>query len=257
MIHIWTFGTDPDKLIHLARSALMHDLKLNVLRTGVWSGFTDKIKGMISIIDKYEDDDIICFVDGYDVLVNSSLPDLERIFLGFDCDFVVSAELYGYPEKYKADFAQSKWTNFHYLNSGGYIGYKHAVKKFLLWKAFEEIEVICRDGGDQTYLAYYYIIERDHIKIQLDSECKIFLTMSGVDWSDLSIYRGKIYNDVLKNSPSFIHFNGGSDKLENVEGSMVRGILLKKLISENSRTALKLNEWHRDRSISNPVISQI
>ena len=257
MLYVCTYVTDETKALYLTISSLQHGLTVNAIREEVWTGFKDKLSGMLRVIDGFLDDDIICFIDAYDVVANASQEEIERVFLSFNSNLVLSSELICYPEKYKSNFPLATWTNFRYINAGCYIGYKHAIKDFLTWKSWEEIDVICQDGGDQSYLIEYYLSENLHKKIVLDSECKLCLTMTGVDWADLSIYRGKVYNDVLKNSPCFIHFNGESDKMENFEGSMVHGLSFKKSLSEKSRTALKLNEYKKKSMIASAIVSQI
>ena len=257
MLHIWTFSTDDNKLVDLVRSATMHGIELNVVKSNVWNGFEDKIKGMLSVVDNYADDDIVCFIDAYDVLINSPPSEIIRLFREFNSDFVLSAELNCFPEKFRNLYSQSQWTNFHYVNSGGYIGYKHAVKDFLTWKSLPDIVEICKDGGDQAYLTTYYLENKGSKSIVLDSDCKLFLSMFGVDWSEISIYRGNIYNEILKNQPCFIHFNGGSWKLEVGGASVIPGVIFKLALSQTSRTPLTLAEWKQTNALPWPRIPQV
>ena len=257
MLHILTYSTDDKQLEYLINTSKRHGVNVSVIRNSVWNGFSDKIKGLLSCIDQFKDDDVICFIDAYDVLINSTEADVLSKFYKFNADFVLSSELNCFPFKYRDAFELSQWTNFHYVNSGGFIGLAHAVKRFLRHKPLEDMEVICQDGGDQSYLIEYYLENKASDRIVIDHGCEIFLSMVYIEWTDISLYRGRIYNDVLKNAPSFVHFNGGSSRMALTGETVLPGLVRKLELSENVRSHMKIDEWKQLRNLPWPRIPQI
>jgi len=158
-------------------------------------------------------DDIVCFIDGYDVLVNSDKASMVRKFKEYECDLLLGAELNCYPAKHKSAM-DSATTNeavfYRYINSGGYIGYNRAIRDLLFWKSEGEMAAICADGGDQEYVAEYYLANRHEKNIRLDSSCEIFQNMHLVDWKCIQWHDGVAHNTVMGTTPCFIHFNGGT-----------------------------------------------
>jgi hypothetical protein len=215
---VYTFYTDETRLDYLKESALINSMEIRYLNKSRWHGYVDKIIAIDNIIKTHLDDDIICFIDAYDVLVNQNLEYLLENFKNFNCDLLMGAELNCYPMKYKDNypFINSK---YKYVNSGGYIGYKYALQDLFIWKSYDIIYEICSDGGDQSYFTEYFISKHSD-KIRLDTECIIFQNMYLVNWDELSFENGKLYNKILNKKPCFIHFNGGTWQQHNLENIM-------------------------------------
>ena len=220
MLYVYTFYTDETRLNYLKESALINSMEIHYLNMDVWTwnGYIDKIMSVANIINTHTDDDIICFIDAYDVLINQNIDYLLENFKYYNCDLLIGAELNCYPMKYKDSYPFIN-SDYRYVNSGGYIGYKYALQDLFNWKSYENICEICSDGGDQSYFTEYFISKYSN-KIRLDTECLIFQNMYLVNWSELTFDNGKLYNQILEKRPCFIHFNGGSWQQNNHENIM-------------------------------------
>jgi hypothetical protein len=212
MLHIFTLGTDIKRIAALKESAALCDYKINYIIPSVWHGYQDKLFYMRDAIKDIPADDIICFVDAYDVIAYGSEDELVTKFKEHNCDFLISCEANCYPGEFKDQHPILNTKNvYKYINSGTYIGYQFAVNDFLTWKSSEEIEKYCREGTDQYYLMCYF---RDHYKtkrIVLDYGQTIFQVMYGISWHDFEVIDGRVYNTILKTMPCFLHFNGESN----------------------------------------------
>jgi hypothetical protein len=218
MLYIYTFYTDENRIKYLKDSSLLNNVEICYLKKDTWSGYIDKIIAICDILKNHLEDDIICFIDAYDVLVNQSIDNLLEKFYYYNCDLLIGAELNCYPLMYKIMYPELN-SKYKYVNSGGYIGYKHALQKLFNWKSYNDIYKICSNGGDQSYFTEYFLSNSSN-KIKLDNECLIFQNMHLVNWNELSFNSGKLYNNILKTSPCFIHFNGGTWQQNNGENIM-------------------------------------
>jgi hypothetical protein len=218
MIYIYTFYTNEEKISYLKETALLNNVEINYLKKETWNGYVDKIIAIDDIIKKHLDCDIICFIDAYDVLINQDIDNLLEKFNYYSCDLLIGSELSCYPDKYKSMYSNID-SKYKYVNSGGYIGYKYAIQKIFTWKSYDDIYKICSDGGDQSYFTEYFITNNSD-KIKLDTECLIFQNMHLVDWNDINFHCGKVCNKILKTTPCFIHFNGGTWQQNNHENIM-------------------------------------
>jgi hypothetical protein len=175
MIYVYTFYTDDARICYLQESASLCNMQISYLKNDTWNGYIDKIVAMQNILQKHSPNDIICFIDAYDVLINQNLEYLAEKFNYYNCDLLIGAELNCFPDKYKFLYPDIN-SKYKYVNSGGYIGYKYALDHLFNWKSHHEIFNICHDGGDQSYFTEYFISNHSH-KIKLDTECLIFQNM--------------------------------------------------------------------------------
>jgi hypothetical protein len=218
MLYIYTFLTDETRIKYLKETAELNNLEIYYIKNENWNGYIDKIIAVNNIIKQLNDNDIVCFIDAYDVLVNNNMIEIINNFENYNCDLLLGAELNCYPELYINKFNNTS-TNYKYVNSGGYIGYKWAIQKIFDWKSLYDIYNICKNGGDQTYFIEYFL-EHHSDKIKLDDKCRIFQNMHWVNWNEISFISGKMYNTILNTKPCFIHFNGGSFLQNNKENIM-------------------------------------
>jgi hypothetical protein len=224
VIHIFALYSDLTKIIFLKESAEQCGINLTLIFIPKWKGYADKITTMKRVIcDVPDNNDIICFIDAYDVLVFSDETEIVEKFLSFNCNLVISSELNCYPEKYKKQYdeiiykpnddetdkpIQKVSTQFKYVNSGGYIGYKHAIYDLLYWKEEEEMRIICQEGGDQNYVTEYFLEHMKDSKCCLDMKQRIFQSFYKVEFGEFEMIRGRIHNKILNEYPCFSHFNG-------------------------------------------------
>jgi hypothetical protein len=240
MLHIFTFLTDENRIESLKKSANLFNVNITYIQNKIWNGYVDKIIAIENVIKDIDDNDIICFIDAYDVLLNNTEDEIISRFKDYNCDVLLGAELNCYPNTYKNRFPDTT-TNYKYINSGGYIGYKYAIKKIFTWKPLNEIYNICINGGDQTYFIEYYL-NHMHENIKLDDRCLIFQNMHLVNWQEINFNTGKTYNTILNTYPCFIHFNGGTWQQSN--GENIMPIFIEKMNhSLEKNTILDLNDY--------------
>ena len=213
--YIVTFGSNENNFRYLKNSSKLYDANITFL-TGIWTGKHDKIFEIKKFLQDKNDNDIICFIDAYDVLMCSSTETILQKFLATGYDLVVSAEINCHPSEFKTAYMQideipkfnPNKTSHIYLNSCGYIGRKFAIMDLFNWKTDEEIiEMIKIHQSDQHYFHYYLIENYEEKNISLDHDTNIFLTLSYVNYDDLVVNDEKIYNIPLKTNPCFLHFN--------------------------------------------------
>jgi hypothetical protein len=169
---------------YLVESCKRNGGKLEVLGWGQeWKGFIMKIHLFQEYLNKLDDDDIVCFVDGYDVIILQPIDKIETLFRNSGKKILLSLET-------KADlvpFADiflhlffGKYKN-NRINSGTIIGYVKYLKKI-----YNNIcnEYNCNDTNldDQIILTkmcnkYYY----NDADVDVDINRDIFLVISRFD----------------------------------------------------------------------------
>jgi hypothetical protein len=100
MLHVFTFYTDESRLIYLKHTQLNHYLNIKYLYKSSWNGYIDKILYMLDTIKNIPDDDVVCFIDAYDVLINSTAYDILEKFKSYNCRLLLGAELNCFPSDY-------------------------------------------------------------------------------------------------------------------------------------------------------------
>tara|TARA_Y100000816_G_C26070016_1_gene562725 strand:- start:50 stop:814 length:765 start_codon:yes stop_codon:yes gene_type:complete len=221
---ICTLVTDESRTKWLKESAKLNGVEIKFIKLDKWKGFSHRLREYLKFIQKYDDNEIICFIDAYDVLINNTFEDLLSKFKESSCELLIGAEINCFPDTHKPLYdklyeSHVIESNYIYPNGGTYIGYKHALEKMYKWKTKEETKLICKKYGDQAYVSEYYMNNKLE-SIKLDSDCKTFQNMHMVPWKDLNFIDGKMYNTIKKTYPCFIHFNGGCYRQENGENIM-------------------------------------
>ena len=147
-----------------------------------WRGFTWKFQVMRDYLKTLPDDEIVCFVDGYDVILLQEERILENTFrkiVGNDKNkIVVSSEVQ--PDNSVDKFIQVSWCSFFsykcknaFLNSGTYITYSSTL--FDIYSNLCNIYT-CKDDSDDQILLQQYC-NRYPDNFILDTDCDIFLVM--------------------------------------------------------------------------------
>lgn len=118
----------------------------------------------------YDDKDIICFVDSWDLIFLKSKNEIKRRFLEFKKDIIFSCEERFY---YQGNInILEKWENKFFLNCGGYIGYKKEI--FSMLKEIIDNDYYDLYNCDQSMFYNYDYYNKN--KIFLDIESSIFGT---------------------------------------------------------------------------------
>jgi len=211
MLHLLTYATDPAKMKYLNCPTIQ-----NICTTPIWRQFKDKLDAVKLFLSGKPPNDIICFVDAYDVICFADPPEILEIFLAQNTDILFSAETSCYPWPIQHMYPPSV-TPYRFLNSGSYIGYVWALQKML---SLDMSQSPC----DQGYMTYYYI---NHVhdskrtfRIDLDINCVLFQTAYSIPWSHFRIDNGRLHNTITTTTPCFIHYNGNQHLQQNGQSIM-------------------------------------
>jgi hypothetical protein len=176
-LHIVTVATESQYYFpYLMESCERNGLKLEILGFGEeWRGFNWRYKKMIEYLKTLPKNDLVCFVDGYDVLCCRNLKEMSDVF-------------YELKEKHqcKVIFAEDKRNIFVFIselnfgtcknesiNAGTYIG-----SVIDLLEIVQKIyELDSRDDADDQVLVTKYCNQNPN-EIYCDTENKLFLTLS-------------------------------------------------------------------------------
>jgi len=202
--HIITVGTDENKMWGLEQSAKRHGITyLNLGRGVEWGGGTmegqgggHKINLVRSHIQTLPDEDVVLFVDGYDVLFTDNIHSIKERFDGFDCDILFAAEKSCWPEPTIAPQFPMTPTPYKYLNSGVYMGKVARLNHFFS-------EVVTNYQDDQLWMQKRYL-GANGLDIKLDHEGYIFQCDDEVSYDGQQISNGMC-------CPCIYHGNGGDD----------------------------------------------
>lgn len=207
-IHIVTVSTSPQYYFpYLVESCDKNGKSLEVIGDGEkWEGLNWKIKKMVEYLHPLPDTDIVCFIDGYDVLCTRDLTELKTVYLDLTkkhgCKVVVGHD------------KQSIFMSFNYLfygtcknesiNSGTYMGQVKDLKVII-----DKIYGLNQESAtsDQRLMTQYCVANPDDFYIDVHNE--VFLDLL-YPLEDLSKYV-EIQDGVLSkdgNRPFFIHAAG-------------------------------------------------
>jgi hypothetical protein len=213
---VYAVASDPSRARPLMATAQRAGLDVH-LDLITWTGYVDKLRAFRRILSSPDIDpeDVVVFVDAYDVLCFSGTDDILRKYDAMGCDVVLSAELNCYPatlvDAYEVVPLPSR-TRYRFVNSGGIVGTKAALLHLLAWKSpAEQAEMSTMENGtDQNYVSRYYVAHASggRFSVKLDTEQQVFQCMFQVDLAECSFRQGRFHNDVLGTTPCFVHFNG-------------------------------------------------
>jgi hypothetical protein len=205
-VHVLTVGTDQSKMWALEQSAKAHGITyLNLGRQVTWMGGTmeaqgggQKINLVRNHLESLHDGDVVLFVDGYDVIINDTLPTILERYEDMGADIIFAAERQCWPDATMASqFPLS--TLYRYLNSGVYMGKVGVLKEFLN-------EAVPNDSDDQLWMQKRFLSSdwQSTDSVNLDYEGYIFQCDDHID-----IISGQLANGMC--CPCIYHGNGGYD----------------------------------------------
>lgn len=208
-----TVGTDEAKMNILFSSLLKnYSQVLNLGKNKQWTGGDvtngpgggQKVNLFYEFLNTQSDNSIILFTDAYDVFLVSSIDGIVNRFLEFKCDVLFSAEKTCWPDPSLSKLFPDSFTNYKFLNSGCFIGYR--------WALLRLIESQIKDtDDDQLYYQKQYLksLTEDFINIKLDTENYIFQCLGGSENSVKVLENGQLYNSETNCCPLVLHGNGG------------------------------------------------
>jgi GR25 family glycosyltransferase involved in LPS biosynthesis len=207
-IHPITVGTDSSKCVKLNDSARRVSMDVKNLGTNVdWKG-TDmsgpgggqKINLIRAHLDTLPENDVVLFVDAYDVFFQFDLNTITRRYLDMETEVIFGAERVCWPDDSMASKHPTPHTNYKYLNSGTFIGRVGTLKEIFA----EEL----KDGDDdQLYIQRVWLNDTTKYSLSLDYEGYIFQTNE----PNMTISEGLLYNDETYCYPCVYHGNGGPE----------------------------------------------
>jgi hypothetical protein len=171
--HVCTVASDSHpRLDQLIESCKVHQIELDVLGMGLpYPKNGVKLLYMIDYLKRWEDDEVILFVDAYDTLI---LVDKERIlekFLRSERPFIMGAEKNCAPNPDLAPHFEKGPTPFRFINTGTYIGYVKNIRAWL--EALHPNAYMC----DQYQTALYYLRSlKNRSHFTLDIYCDFFFS---------------------------------------------------------------------------------
>lgn len=205
-IKIVTIATSRQGYIKwLEESCIRNGTELIILGLGTeWKGYITKFELMKDFLQNENDDNIVCFVDAYDVIMLKNIEDLKNDFIEYanrnnskiicslDPMCETGSELLDnlITELIRIEFSSSK--NLDLINSGLYMGYAKELK--ILINSMIEISKTTGDIDDQKLLNIFYTNNKNIIDIDINKE--IFYNVPSSELKDKKNYG---YN------PYFIH----------------------------------------------------
>jgi len=174
-IHIVTVATHMDfYLPYLIESCKRNGKELEILGFGEkWQGLSWKFQKMIDYLQTLDKKDIVCFVDGYDVICNRNINELKEIFITFknknNFKFLTAIDIYKYYiQEYVATLYFKKCKNNN-LNTGTYIGYSNDLLDVLKKLEYNT------SNDDQILLTEYCNMHQEDVYIDFKQD--LFLTI--------------------------------------------------------------------------------
>ena len=174
-----------------------------------WSGFNTKFKLMYEALNELNENDIACFVDGFDVICVRNLDELSNVFLEIKerekCSIIAGHDnVRNIFTRITASLYFTKKIGSTIINSGTYIGYVKDIKKFLSFVLSLDNDEL---ADDQILMNTYSKLHPNEIYIDIHTE--IFLTIVRPLQSIKKFTEIKdniVYSN--NNKPFFIHSAG-------------------------------------------------
>lgn len=138
-----------------------------------WTGYHLKLEWMLDYVSRLPEDDVVCFVDAYDVVLLRSPSDLETVFRGSGSQMIVSCDgrAGNFVVQYFIDRIFPRVDGVA-INTGAYIAYAGHLRRLL--KHLQAASQQFKFGNDQELVATFC---RDHAGwIDIDTESQLFLT---------------------------------------------------------------------------------
>lgn len=208
---------------YLKESCERYQAQLDVLGWGQkWQGFAWRLKLMLDYLDELQDNEIVCFIDSFDVILLRPLDELETFFKNFSSStgvkIVVGCDK---PNTFfKLVYHMIFYTcNEKPLNAGTYIGYCKDIKNMLndIWKSSKGPK-----DDDQVIMGKYCINKSKLHEEMLHIDCdSVFFwtrlnTFGHFMTNQSYIKDGYLYYNGLK--PFFAHGNGNTYMWDLIRG---------------------------------------
>jgi len=214
-LHIVTVATESKYYFpYLVESCRRHGKELEILGFGQkWKGYNWKFKLMIEYLKTLRLDDIVCFVDGYDVICTRNLSELKNMFLKTreekKCKIIVGVDNIkhtNFINKFTIKMYYGTCDNMS-LNSGTYIGYV----KDLLEVLKQILNKNSKDSADDQRLLTNLCNSNSKL-FSIDTNNDFFLTLVHPLHEIDDVIKINEYGEVSYNGifPFFLHGPGST-----------------------------------------------
>jgi hypothetical protein len=215
-MHLVTVATHSDGYLpYLKKSCNRFKAELTILGWGQkWTGYSFKLKVMKEYLTNIKDNEIVCFIDSFDVILLRPLDELENIFITYSkltgmkvivgCDKPPSFIVKG------IESIQFGTCHGLLLNSGTYIGYAKEIREML-------DHIYIKPNVDDQMMMVQYVQKYPH-SIHIDTSSIFFLTINNPTGNFLynqdiiSIKEDKLYYRGIR--PFFAHGNGNTNMID-------------------------------------------
>lgn len=196
MLHVVTVATESQYYLpYLQDTCARGGVNLKILGLGEkWNGYIFKLEKMVDFLRSVDIGDIVCFVDGYDVICTRHLDTLVREFLTIcereNCQIVIAKDSGIIPEFISSTYFGSCKNIF--INSGTYIGFAGDILRVLL----ESMDKFPTEKDDQRLLTQY---------------CNLYPNIFYIDTRAELFYTANTYpltNAKIVGAPYFVHAPG-------------------------------------------------
>ena len=222
-LHIVTVATSSEYYFNnLVESCRKNGRELTVLGYGEkWQGFSWRFILMIEYLKKIDKNDIVCFIDGYDVLctrnLNELLNEFNKLKEKYKCKIIIGEQKIINKNNIKELFLNTIFKTYYgicnnlSLNAGTYIGSSND----LLFALYQIYNLLPYNSSDDQILftKYCQLHSKD---IHIDSDNELFLVISD-PYNNVDKYIKFENNKVLYNNknPFFVH-GAGETYLDNI-----------------------------------------
>uniref|UniRef100_A0A672JHQ8 Procollagen-lysine,2-oxoglutarate 5-dioxygenase 1 n=2 Tax=Salarias fasciatus TaxID=181472 RepID=A0A672JHQ8_SALFA len=208
---------ETDGFRRFLRSAKHFNYSVKVLGQGLkWEGGDymsapgggQKVRLLKAALDQMKDEDqIILFIDSYDVIFASDPRELLKKFKQAKHKVVFSSESLIWPDRHLEDKHPHVREGNRFLGSGGFMGFLPNIKEMISnWTGADS-------DSDQLFFTRIYTdpAKRKSINITLDSKCRLFQNLHGaLDEVVLKFEDGRVRarNVLYDTLPVIVHGNG-------------------------------------------------
>lgn len=178
MLHLVTIATHSERMFPLLKeSAKRNGVSLNILgQQQPWKNFSTKIDLLLPFCRTLPDDDILCYLDGFDSLILPSIQQLEENFELFDKEVVFSND---YRHQGTLGFFERKYfSSEHIFSTGIFIGKIKAIQEI-----FSSAKAMYPDQTDDQKMLRGYCTHHSPEHIGIDLEAKLFYNFDTADGS--------------------------------------------------------------------------
>ncbi|CAM9123311.1 unnamed protein product [Chrysoparadoxa australica] len=187
-----------------------------------------KITLLQDYLKDVEGNDMILFVDAYDVVLLAGAATIVDEFLRMKSQVVIGAEVESAPDPGLDAVYEARGLlqgPLPFVNSGTYIGYAHAVGAMLDEILLDLEQHHCLNGAgpelldDQRWFTRYFLRRGSSPeRITLDRHGVLFQTLHAVNPRDIQVLEGgAVHSRLTGNNPAILHGNGSSlDLLQHI-----------------------------------------